>query len=169
MNLYDVIGDYASFYKTLTEKVNKLGIDTSRLSIDHFCYRTSSVKTYQQKKKELFKLSKRFIENIHHNRPISKFILKKPLVVNGQKVWIIELPAPKKNVNYKDGLEHFEFVLGKKFEPFKKKYENLWDGQDDSGKFNQPVFIKFNEGAVKFHERPIDEVVKLEGKVFKKV
>ena len=169
MKIEDVIGDYKKLYKDLISDIKDLGIDTSNLYVDHFCFRTSSLKNYEVKKVELFQLSDWFLENIHNNRPISKFILKEPLVFENQRVSIIELPAPKVGVSYKDGIEHFEFVVGKNFTEFKNKYSHLWTGQDDSGEFNKPVYIKLKSGVVKFHEKPLDEVIRLEGNKFIKV
>lgn len=168
-DITNVIGDYKLFYKTLSDQIHKLGIDTSNMYVDHFCYRTSSLESYEEKKKQLLTYSGGFLENYHHGRPVSKFLLKKPLQIDNQKVRLIELPSPKKNVLYKDGLEHFEYVVSKSFNVFKKKYEKLWSGQDNSGQFNQPVYIKFKEGVVKFHEKPLTEVVELEGNTFIKI
>lgn len=113
MDIKDVIGDYQAFYRNLTKKIKALGIETSKFKVDHYCYRTATLTDYQQKKDQLLKFSQKFLENIHHGRPIAKFILRKPLLIDNQRIYVIELPAPKLDTQYSNGLEHFEFVVGK--------------------------------------------------------
>ena len=108
-----------------------------------------------------------FVENVHHGRPIAKFILNEPLRLRHYETSVIELPAPKIGKTYQRGLEHFEMTVGKTFEEFRKKFHSLWMGQDNSGPYNQTVFIALKSGfTIKFHERTILEVLKLEGHTF---
>lgn len=160
--LENIIGDYNFFISTLLDKLNKKGIDIRKYSIDHLCYRTKTLNDYSQKKKELLGLSKKYVENIHHGRPISKFVLKEAIKYNNFLISTIELPAPKKDYDFENGLEHLEVVVGKDYDFIKNKYKDFWDGSDDSGPYNQTVFINFDKLIVKFHKHHLLDVLKME-------
>ena len=165
MNNKEVMGEYKNLAEDALEEIQKLGIDFSTFQIDHYCYRVTSLKEYAEMKEKLKQISRAFVENIHHERPIAKFILKEPIWVRNFETSVIELPAPKKDKGYQRGLEHFEMVVGKNFEELKNKYNFLWTGQDDSGPHNKTVFKVLKNGfTVKFHERSLLEVLELEGR-----
>jgi len=163
---HQIFGDYRSFFLDLLSKLKTINIDLKNYPVDHFCYRVASAKDYLKMKEKTKNISKAYLENIHHNRPISKFILKEPLKFDKYSVDVMELPAPKSSQFFQTGLEHFEFSVGKKFVTFKEKYKKIWNGFDDSGPYNQPVFIRFDNNTVKFHEFPLLTVLELEGKKF---
>ena len=57
--------------------------------------------------------------------------------------------------------------MGDDYDEIRNMYKHLWSAIDDSGDFNQPLSIEFeNIGTVKFHRLPLEEVVKLEGNEF---
>lgn len=160
--LKDIIGNYNLFIETLLNGLNKKGINIDKYSIDHLCYRTKNLNEYNQKKEELIKLSKKYVENMHHGRPISKFVLKDNIKYNNFLISTIELPGPKKDYDFETGLEHLEIVVGNDYDYIKNKYKDFWDGSDDSGPYNQTVFINFNNYKAKFHKYHLLEVLKME-------
>ena len=170
MQINDIVGDCNSFVRDLLQRVRSVGIDIGNYPIDHICYRASTFEEYKEIKNKLLEISRAYVENIHHDRPITKFILKEPLLCDGYAIPLLELPAPKPESNFASGLEHFEMVVGNDFEVFKEQYKNFWGGADDSGEYNQPVYITFdNVKTVKFHQYSLDEVLRKEGKVFIKL
>ena len=161
----EVVGDYRAFVRAGLQKVAEKGIDVKDYPIDHLCFRVGTIEEYEKAKKALLALSKGFLENPHHGRPISKFQLVNPLQVDSYSIPIIELPSPKPE--RKSGLEHFEMVVGEDYDGLNEKYAGLWSGIEDSGEFNKPLFINFDDGtSVKFHKLSLDEVVRLEGNNF---
>ena len=169
-SLEEILGNYRIFVQDSLRKARESGIDLKGYPIDHLCYRVETLEDYERMKQQLMRLSKGFLENAHHGRPISKFLLREPLQVDGYSIPVIELPAPRLGQNTKTVLEHLEMVVGEDYPSLKNKHESLWSGIDDSGEFNQPVYITFENGnSVKFHRLPITEVVRLEGNIFAEI
>ena len=133
--------------------------------MDHICYRVSTSLLYEEKKANLSKVTKLLLENEVGGRLISKFKLFNPVVYKKRKISIIELPSPKKGVQYEDGLEHVEFVIDMPLVDFLSLYSNInfnLDGQ--SKNFNADVAITFDRYTVKFHEQSLEEIVYIEKK-----
>lgn len=158
-----ILGNVTSFVNEILEKLRKTGLDIDDFEIDHLCYRVENIQQYNKMKKEMMKFTKAYSEKIHHGRHFSHFILKKPLKIGTYEINVLELPSPKPDRHFKKGLEHLEMVVGSKFNEFVKKNSALWSGRDDSGPFNQPVFITFENGiSVKFHQFALVDVLKME-------
>lgn len=167
--MYDIqtiIGDYKKFISNLLIALSEIGIEVGDYQIDHLCYRVKTVEEYHSLKESLMNFSSQYIENVHHGRPITKFILIEPLKYQKYSISVIELPAPQDNKVYNTSLEHLEIVVGDDFEMIKDKYKSFWTGGDDSGIYNQTIYIDFGEHKVKFHQHSLLEVLKLEGKEF---
>lgn len=80
-----ILDNYKEFVDTITDKLNKLGIDTSVLYIDHLGYQASSLDDYEKKKEELyqigekntmFKLEKRKLQFSNSLIPLSIYIIQ---------------------------------------------------------------------------------------------
>lgn len=169
-DLVEIIGDYKSFVQDTLKRATDAGVDLKDYPIDHLCFRVQTVEEYQRIKPLIQKFSKGVLENAHHGRPVTKFLLSEPLIVGNYEIPVIEMPAPKQGQVINTGLEHLEMVVGDDYERIKERYASLWSGTDDSGEFNQPMFVAFNNGhSIKFHKLPISEVIKLEGNVFTEI
>ena len=168
-NIQFIIGDYKDFISHLLACLTEKNIEINNYQIDHLCYRTRTLDEYDTMKKSLMFFSNEYVENIHHGRPITKFLLKNPLKYKNYSIPLIELPAPQENISYNSGLEHLEIVVGDNFNVLKNKYKSIWTGSDDSGIYNQTTFIDFNERKVKFHQHSLLEVLKLEKRKFIKI
>jgi predicted metalloenzyme YecM len=83
MKAKDIIGDYQFFIKDLLEQVKSIGIDIEDYCIDHLCYRVSSIEEYAEMKDKLMVISQRYIENIHHDRPIAKLFSRSLFLATG--------------------------------------------------------------------------------------
>ncbi len=166
----EVLGDYKSFITDLLGRATNLKIDLENFPIDHLCYRTATSADYEQIKQKMMTISSAYAENLHHNRPIAKFLLKTPLIFENFTIPLVELSAPKEGAPYPSGLEHLEMAVGGAFDRFVEKYQELWTGRDDSGPFNQPAYITFDNGkTIKFHKDSLLEVLKAEGQSFKPI
>ena len=166
MSIRDIIGNYKAFIDEILSSLYKKQVKLDKLEGDHLCFRVETLSQYKDMKAKLGMFSLEYSENIHHGRPITIFKLREPLRIQGFEFPLIELPAPKTDRAYKFGLEHIEFVVPD-FTRFKQDYVGLFTGKEDSGPYNQLVKITFNDGkTVKFHQRSLLEILKLEGKGF---
>ncbi len=162
-----ILDGYSAFFGKLTDRLEEVGIELKKeYYIDHLCYRTATIDDYKEKKNELLQISEKCLENIVNGRPISKFILKSPIILGKSEVCLIELPSPKEGISYKNGFEHFEVVIGNDFDKFRENYKNVLTGEDFRNELNPEVYITFPEGTVKFHKTPLAKVVELEGNSF---
>lgn len=162
-NFNELIRNTEDFVKTILEKNKKLGIELKDYTIDHIGIRAKNKHEYEDLKNKLKKHSKSFLENIHHGRKNSKFILIEPLKINDFKISLIELAEPKEGA--KSGLEHIELVVGDDYEDLKRL--SVWSGIEKNGDFNECLFIIFEDGSsIKFHKLSLEEVIKLEGNKF---
>ena len=168
MKIAEVIGDYEQFVLELIRRCGELGIDLKDYPIDHICYRVNSLEEYSYKSSELINLSSWYAESFHNGRSISKFVLSEPLEIDKYQISVIELPAPKEGASYKSGLEHAEFVVSD-LGLFVNKYGDIFSGQE-GGSNNLTYSIKLKGSkSVKFHAKPLLEVIQEEGQVLQKI
>jgi hypothetical protein len=166
----EVVGDYKSFISDILKRAADLKIDAGNFSIDHLCYRVASLADYEEMKQKLMAVSSAYVENLHNNRPIAKFLLKTPLTFEKHAVPLIELPAPKAGTAYSSGLEHLEMAVGDGFDEFVPQYQNLWTGKSDKGVGNPTVYIVFDNGkTIKFHKNSLSDVLRSEGQSFMQI
>src|SRR4030042_3687092 len=160
-NIIMVLQNYKSFLDTLISRINALGVDVSKLNLDHIGYQSSSDKEYDRLIPEFCKLGCMVNESLVGGRRVSIFKFPKPLSYKNNNIEAIELIAPKKDQVCNSMLDHAEFVIQESFEDFMKKHPNInWD----VGTVNQPKFplLKINLGdgwVVKFHYETVLEIV----------
>eukprot|EP00239_Pterosperma_sp_CCMP1384_P001642 CAMPEP_0197844766 /NCGR_PEP_ID=MMETSP1438-20131217/1742_1 /TAXON_ID=1461541 /ORGANISM="Pterosperma sp., Strain CCMP1384" /LENGTH=362 /DNA_ID=CAMNT_0043455729 /DNA_START=67 /DNA_END=1155 /DNA_ORIENTATION=+ len=160
--------------------------------MDHICFRCETVDQYQQVVSALVpSFGESLVECMIGGRPISTIRLHRPICHAGFKVTCIEVPCPKAGRGYKSGLEHAELVVGQALDGVKGtarirafvkncKAEGLdleFDERALSKGINADVSVTLPppEGtppsplqpslgpiAVKFHQRPLYEVVDYE-------
>lgn len=166
--MQNVIGDYATFFDDLFNRLIEIGIDISRLEMSHLGIKFASFEEYERLRDELKDYSKSFSEEEHNGRPIGMMWLKEPLSLShGCSVDLLELMPPKPNNQYPTGLEHLGVVIGGDPEAFGQKYESVLSGRQDQGPVNKPFFIAFDNGKrVKFYGLSMKEVLAKEGKQF---
>jgi predicted metalloenzyme YecM len=85
------------------------------------------------------------------------------LLVAGKEIGVVELPSPKENYPYPEGLEHLEIVVSD-LESFKEKYAHLLDGEETANSHNPTLLIHLGPSrVVKFHRHSLLEVIAKEG------
>lgn len=166
MSLEDVVNDYTTLVRRLVNAAEASGIVLSGLPIDHIGYRASSGEDYEAKKRNLMAQSQAYLETKPHGRLNTKCRLKESATVDGFSFDLIEVASPKEGTPFSGVLDHIEFVVPENFIEFVERYTAIWSGSEDNGPFNRTVFIATSFGYVKFHERSLDEVIRLEGKSF---
>jgi len=163
-----IIGNYEQFLQTVIGKVEAAGFDLDDfVQLDHMCYRTVSEENYLTKKSVLQEVATQLHETKVNGRLIAAFRLHQPVRVASWRVDTVELPAPKEGKEFKEGLEHVEFVLYDDKDTFLKKYAdksfNL--ASADRG-INPEIGFALDDGlSVKFHLLNLPTVVYLEKKL----
>ncbi len=156
-----IIWDYTAFLDKVFSLLERDKIDVSNYELDHICYRVETEERYEGIKKIFLEESELLSEIIIGGRMISTFKLKVPLLYHNREMTVIEIPAPKGNSAYSEGLEHIEFVIDKSFEDFKQMYPDIKFKTDAESKdINPDTQIKYKNCSVKFHHNTLEYVIK---------
>ncbi len=123
--------------------------------IDHVCYRASSSSEYDLLKKEALQVGSLLAEADVQGRPIAIFKFHDPLWVDCYRVDYLELPHPKPSQVIASGWEHIEVVTDTELETSIGRV-----GVRDL--VNYEVSETIDNFRVKFHCRPIDQVIRIE-------
>jgi len=159
----NTIGDYKKFLDDVYTNIKGLGINVSDFPIDHIAYRTTTKEKYEAIRHELSKFGTMISEIIIRERPVAIFKLDDPLDYKGMKISFFEILAPAKgDTFYTEGLEHAEFVVNNPLLEMINKYPSI-DFYFNKSEINPELILRFPiQANVKFHELPIDEVIKLQ-------
>lgn len=131
--------------------------------IDHICYRTASVDEYQRLKFEFTQFAELLVETPVGGRSIATFRLHQPLRFAGQRIDLVELPAPKKTKPTLTGFEHIEVVCDVPFDELIKRYAHCrFDKKGLDKDFNQELELCLGERNLKFHHASLNSVIALE-------
>lgn len=157
MTIQEVIGDYNRFLDKVFESLKKtsFGMDEF-VELDHIAYRTENNERYEEIKKELMSFSSSQDEKMFRGRNIFVCRLKEPLVYGGFEISGFELLAPKEENQYKEGLEHAEFVVKGTLAEFKDRHSDIdfiLDAYDMD--INPELIVKFDNCSAKFHEQSL--------------
>lgn len=160
----NIIGNVESFLDEIFKGLENLKIDVKDRSLDHICYRVSTLEEYTTKKNELLALGILLTEADVNGRPIATFKLNNPINYNSRLIELIELPAPKKNTNYTSGLEHVEFVIDEGLNYWIEKYPNIdFEKSGMNKELNPEIKISINKDiSVKFHPLNLEKVIEIE-------
>ncbi len=164
----DIIGDYGSFAALQRDRLLARGIDISPYPLGHLAYRVPEWDQYVHVRGLLERHARANMENVWNGRPMSLILLAEPLkVLDGKKIPLIELIPPVHQRVYKMGMEHFGVVVGDELDVFSRRHREALTGQQFQNEWNEPVYVLFEDFThVKFHQRPLREVVELQGGVF---
>jgi len=160
----EIIGDYEAFIIEISAGLERLGVKRSEIStMDHICYRVETTERYNEMMERLKSAGTMIGESIVSGRPIATFELDEYLKVDGWTIPYIELPAPKPNSFYKEGLEHVELVVIGSLERFLNRHAELPFGSGGMSKqINPEAGLKAEGISVKFHEQQLGSVVRIE-------
>jgi predicted metalloenzyme YecM len=164
MTVDELIGDYSAFLKTLSQGLDKLGVDRGEIAMmDHVCYRVESEERYQELLLNLRDVAVLLGENKIGGRLIATFELNEYLRADGWIVPYVELPAPKEGSPYTEGLEHVELVVIGGLDRFLKRHNDLHFSLKGMSKtVNPEASLKQDGISIKFHEQPLGAVVRIE-------
>ena len=158
--MHRFLGDIEGFLSKVFLALKTDGIDVSTYLLDHICYRVETSDRYEQCKMELSKSGQQLSENMINGRPISTYKLREPIVFEGRAIACVEVPAPKAEHNYPEGLEHVEFVIDCSFDEFMGRYARVrFDISNMNNPRNPDVKIQYHGFCVKFHLSSLEDVI----------
>lgn len=168
IDLKEIIGDYTSFIEEVLDAVEAERFDVNDFAqIDHICYRTTTFDQYREMQTALGSVANLIGETTVNGRPISTFRLIEPIYHDIWRIDAIELPAPKSDNPYEEGLEHLEFVIFDDIPNFLTKYEGKpFDLKAVDRGVNPEIGLQLGSGyAVKFHLLSLSAVHYIEQKL----
>lgn len=131
--------------------------------IDHICYRCDTEALYTGLKERFSSEGKLLIESTVGGRLIATYKLNTPLEILGQKVDVLELPAPKAGKNTPEGYEHIEIVCSETFEELENLFSHLkLDKKGMTKTINPELEVEFDGCAIKFHHQTLESVIEYE-------
>jgi predicted metalloenzyme YecM len=190
-DISSVLGGYVEFVDAVVEQLDAAGLNSRPFEMDHICYRCETQVEYEEVCRIL---QSGFGESLGvtmvGGRPINTIKLHQPLEHPlGFKISCIEIPSPKPSSYYPKGLEHVEFVIGSKgdaitgseskilLEKFIEKCSTSgfllpFDTRAINKDINPDVSVELSgvsgpqtKISVKFHVRPLMEVIEYEQNV----
>lgn len=140
------------------------------LQLDHLCYRVETADQYEKLKAQLLDENELLVESPINGRRIATFRMAEPFCFREREIWLLEVPEPKPGSPYVEGWEHVEFVTDRPLEAFAEwMVEHLGVEDEDIDRsgidkaLNADLRLRLAGGlSVKFHELPLDEVIRLE-------
>lgn len=160
----NLIGNYSQFIAQASDNLAQLGIARNEVAMmDHVCYRVETVDRYEELKAALQVYTTLIGENMVNGRPIATFELNTYMEAAGWTVPFLELPAPKQDSPYVEGLEHVEFVVIGSLNKFILRHSAALNISQLSQKIVNPDVKALNSGVtIKFHEQQLGAVVRIE-------
>lgn len=161
MTLVDILPSPSSFLDTVFKGLSDLAVDVDSFDLDHFCYRVETTERYLELKQDLISIGTQLSEKEIGGRPILVVQPDQPYSWKGRNIKLLELPAPKTSSPYEEGWEHIELVIDTDILQFKQTYDHLdWDIKGLSKDVNRDIRLQLGYKSVKFHEYPLDYVIK---------
>ncbi len=164
----DIIGDYRAFTAQQRDRLLARGIDIAPYELGHLAVRVPEWDQYLHLRTLLERHSTANVEGVWNGRPMSMLLLAEPLeVLDGKQIPLIELIPPVHQRVYKMGMEHFGVVVGEDVDAFSREHREVLTGQQFQNRWNEPYYVLFEDFThVKFHGRPLREVIELQGGAF---
>lgn len=159
-----LIGDYQAFVAKIDAALIALRIKPSELAmLDHICYRVETDDRYRELLSRLQQASRLLGETVVNGRLIASFEAEPYLRAGRWTIPYIELPAPKAGTDYREGLEHVEFVIIGGLDRFEARHSDLMFDQGGMNKpLNPALGLKVGNISIKFHEQSLGAVVRSE-------
>jgi len=151
-----------SFASNIFDEALAVGLPAETWDCDHLCFRVATSDEYLDYKNFLLQNGKLLSEAQVNGRAICTFLLNTPFEIASGKVFVVELPAPKKNSPYETGFEHIEIVMKQSFQNLKESHSTLQWGNPTARILNSELSLKLKSGQVKFHHLSLQRVIEIE-------
>lgn len=161
----EILGDYETAVAKAEALVVGAGIElTDLVQCDTLCYRVETNERYEEVKQELARVALALGEAEVNGRLIATFMFNEPLSVGRwQTISYLELPQPKPNRSYVEGVDDVLFVTRQSLGEFQKKYHDIaFEEKGLANKLNPLLEVEGEGMAVKFHDKHMGVVVELE-------
>ncbi|MCO4204665.1 VOC family protein [Aeromonas taiwanensis] len=157
--LDSTLGPMAPFVcQLLTEMHTVMGASDSPV-VDHLCYRAATLPEYLELKETLAAHGVLLVEGMIGGRPIATYRLHRPVSWQQVTVPCIELAAPKAGRNHQAGLEHIELVVPSLQALVAAHPDVAFKTANMDDVRNPDVGLMLPSGQIKFHLRPLSEVI----------
>lgn len=152
------------FLRALFADLSRHGVAIeSHWDIDHLCYRTPTLARYEELKTQFAAFADLLIESPVNGRAIATYHLRSPVVYEGHRIDVVELPAPKPSKPTPEGFEHIEVVCDVPLAELEQKYLHLpLDRGGLQKDFNQELEIALGARNLKFHHLSLASVIRVE-------
>lgn len=148
------------FLDKIFNNLNSDLLNVSNYDLDHVCYRAETEETYTKTKNLFSNYGNLIAENVIRGRRIAIFKLNDPLVYKEYRIFCIEVSSPRRDIHFKEGFEHAEFVIQESFNDFLKKYSKIeFNKEAMSKEINPEIIRQYEDCAVKFHKGSLLSVV----------
>lgn len=159
--IVNILWDYNLFLDKVFKYLDNDKINILNLELDHICYRVSTIEKYEYITKKLLAYWKLLSEETINWRNISTFKLFDPIEYRWRKIYVLEIPSPKKWSFYSEWYEHIEFVIDNTFSNFISIYPDIeFITKDIEKKHNPDIKIQYNNCSVKFHNCSLEYKIK---------
>lgn len=149
----------APFVSRLLAELADCGPVIRDLQVDHLCYRAASLPEYRTLSALLAEAGTLLVEGMIGGRPIATYQLHQPVQAEQVRVPCIELAAPKPGRVHQAGLEHIELVVSS-LEELVTGYPALpFKTGNMLASRNPDIGLMLPSGQIKFHLRPLAEVI----------
>ncbi|ELM3616992.1 VOC family protein [Aeromonas sobria] len=158
-SLDSTLGPMAPFVSQLLAELAASGITIPQPTVDHLCYRAATLQEYRALSAVLAEAGTLLVEGMIGGRPIVTYQLHQPVLAGEVQVPCIELAAPKPGRVHQAGLEHIELVVASlqdlvaRYPELPFKTGNMQDTR------NPDIGLMLPSGQIKFHLRPLAEVI----------
>lgn len=109
--LNDLANELAQFEANMRQLADDLALNVAHYQIDHVSLRCHELNLAEQWREGLSQCGHCFSDKVINGRPIYLFKLETPLIILGQRVYIVELPYPTDKQYEYQGWEHIEQVI----------------------------------------------------------
>lgn len=161
-----ILGDPIPFLHKVEKFLWESGILLDNFTIDHICYRTTSIDSYDNLKESLSSFGELLIEAMINGRPIATYRLYSPFFYKDHSISILELPSPKPGKSYLEWYEHIECILDRDFETFTSnfpwlKFDFSWVHEG----LHPNISLHFEDFAIKFPHTSLESIIEVEKKM----
>lgn len=160
-----VLGNYEQAVERADALIARQGIQPHDLvQCDTLCYRVETNERYDQMKQELARVALALGEQEVNGRLIATYMFHEPLTAGRwQTISYVELPQPKPNRVYTEGVDDVLYVTRQSLSEFQAKYSSIAFEEKSLANVHNPLLEIEGEGmAVKFHDKHMGVVVELE-------
>ncbi|MFQ2101306.1 VOC family protein [Aeromonas sanarellii] len=157
--LDSTLGPMAPFVCQLLTEMQAVMGGSAFPVVDHLCYRAATLPEYLDLKEALAAHGVLLVEGMIGDRPIATYRLHQPVCWQQVTVPCIELAAPKAGRSHQAGLEHIELVVPSLHALVAAHPGVAFKTASIDDRRNPDVGLMLPSGQIKFHLRPLSEVI----------